>query len=57
MTSALRRYRKSLHTLSKKSTPIAKKKKIIQSGGFLPAVLAGVLPALLPAILEISKSL
>lgn len=53
----LYRHRKSLHTLSKKSTPVAKKKKIIQKGGFLPAVLGGVLPALIPAITEITKAL
>ena len=53
----LRRYRKSLHILSKKTTPVAKKKKIIQTGGFLPAILGGVLPALLPAIVEITKAL
>jgi len=52
----LKRYRKSLHALSKKNTSVAKKKKIIQTGGFLPAILGGVLPALIPAITEIVKA-
>jgi len=53
----LKKYRKSLHTLSKKKTSLAKKKKIIQKGGFLPAILGGVLPALIPAITEIVKAI
>ena len=53
----LYRYRKNLHTLSKKTTPVSTKKKIIQTGGFLPAILGGVLPALIPAIAEITKAL
>jgi len=52
----LKRYIRGLHTLSKKNTSIAKKKKIIQTGGFLPAILGGVLPALIPAITEIVKA-
>ena len=31
----LRRHRKSLHTLSKKTTPLSKKRKLLQTGGRL----------------------
>lgn len=52
----LRRHRKDLRALSKSRTAVKKKKEIIQKGGFLPSILAGILPALLPPLVgEVGK--
>ena len=48
----LRRHRKNLRTLAKQSTSLRKKKEIIQKGGFLPGLLAGIIPALLPTVVK-----
>ena len=48
----LKRYRKKLRTLAKTSTSLKKKTEIEQSGGFLPALLAPVLGAILGAVIK-----
>ena len=48
----LRRHRDKLRALAKNSTSLKKKKEIIQTGGFLPGLLAGIVPALLPPLLQ-----
>lgn len=57
----LRRHRKNLHRLANKRTTVKDKKKIIQTGGFLPGLLASIIPALLPIAIqgvgEIAKGL
>ncbi len=58
----LRRYRQKLHTLVDKKVPQEKKKKVIQSGGFLPAVLGTILapmitPLVTPLVQELAKKL
>ena len=40
----LKRFKKHLRTLARKKVPLAKKKKILQTGGFLPALLGAALP-------------
>lgn len=42
----LRRKHKSIHTLTLKKVPKKQKKKIIQSGGFLGAILSTIIPVL-----------
>lgn len=57
----LRRHRKKLHLLANKKTSVKKKKEIIQTGGFLPGLLATLIPSLLPLAIqgvgEIAKGL
>lgn len=40
----LRKYRKQLHLLANKRTSVVLKKRTLQKGGFLPALLATVVP-------------
>jgi len=40
---SLRRHRNKLSDLARLKTPIAKKRKILQTGGFLPLLLAPLL--------------
>ena len=40
----LKRFKKHLRTLTRKQTSLKKKKKILQTGGFLPALLGAALP-------------
>ena len=47
----LHRHRKNLRDLAKGNTAVKKKKEIIQTGGFLPALLTGVIASLLPQII------
>ena len=58
----LRRYRQKLHTLVDKQVPQEKKKKVIQSGGFLPAILGTILgplitPLVTPLVQELAKKI
>jgi len=50
--SMLRPRREDLRTLSVKKTSLAKKRKIIQKGGFLPALLAPALSVLAGLLLK-----
>ena len=52
----LRRHRDKLRALAKNSTPLKKKKAIIQTGGFLPGLLASIVPALLPPLVQTISS-
>ena len=47
----LQRYRSDVRTLAKKRTPKHSKKKILQKGGFLPALLAPIAVEVLTKIL------
>ena len=47
----LQQYRSDVHTLVKKRTPKHSKKKILQKGGFLPALLAPIAVEVLTKIL------
>ena len=40
----LRRYRKQLHHLANKRASLQSKKKVLQRGGFIPALLGTVIP-------------
>ena len=51
----LQRYKAGLRTLVKKRVPLHRKGQIIQRGGFLPALLAPLAAAVLPAILGLKK--
>lgn len=57
----LRPHRQNLRRLANKKTKVRDKKKIIQTGGFLPGLLAGIIPSLLPLAIqgvgEIAKGL
>ena len=44
----LKRYRRKLHDLVNKKVSVKRKKKILQTGGILPAILGPLLPAILP---------
>lgn len=53
----LRRYAPDLAILAKKRTPLQKKKRIIQQGGFISALLGPVFKLLSPAIAPIVSSI
>ena len=54
----LRRHRKSLHILADKTVPKKQKEKVIQKGGFLPAIFGAALaPIIAPLVQEIAKVL
>ena len=46
----LRPYEKQIYNLSLKRHSVAKKRDIVQKGGFLPTLLAAVLPAILSTV-------
>ena len=46
----LKRHKKDLRFLAKRNSSLTKKKKVLQKGGLLPAVLAPILGTILPAI-------
>ena len=46
----LRRYKKDLRFVAARGNPISKKKRVLQKGGFLPALLAPLLAPVLPAL-------
>ncbi len=48
----LKRYRAHLHSLAKKQTPIKQKKKLLQTGGFLPALLAPLALSIFTPVLK-----
>lgn len=48
----LKKYKKPLRELSKKSTSQKRRQKIVQTGGFLPMLLAPVIGSLLGATLK-----
>ncbi len=48
----LHTHRNKLRSLIKKSVPVAKKKKILQKGGFLPALLLPIAGALLSSLIK-----
>lgn len=46
----LKKYRRKLHNLCSHKSSIKRKKKFLQTGGLLPALLAPLLPAVLPML-------
>ena len=54
-SSKLKRYRKQLHLLSKKSVSLKKKRKVLSGGFLLGSLLGTLLPALVGALGSIVK--
>ena len=46
----LKRHKTQLRALVKRSQPLSKKKRTLQKGGFMPAILAPILTSILPTI-------
>ena len=54
----LRRHRKNLRILAQKRAPVATKKRVVQTGGFLPALLGALAPMFLgPVVGPIVKNI
>ena len=51
----LRKHKENLRKLVKKSTPVKQKKRIIQKGGFLSAILAPLASLVLPLVSKLFK--